>query len=301
MTTFTFYFGLRLGQKLYGMTDNLSKTLQKEKMSALSGKNLSELTIKTIQRMRNDKDFLLFFEAVKKGASKIEMIEEPTLPRKRKRPNYSILTYIEGHENGKEDYHPNSPVDHFKQIYFDALDNIINAIKDRFDQPGYQVSSDVEQLLLKAISKESYGDELRRILETYSGDFDSLIISSELDLLLTIFEENSPCNFEEIIGDLQSTPQHLYLICNVITIIRLVLTNGSTSATAERSFSMARRMKTWLRSTITQKRFNSLAVLNTHKEILDELSLVEVENDFVDGRSNRRNEFGVFLETDLSL
>ena len=150
----------------------------------------------------------LVFKAVKKGASKIEMTEEPTLPRKRKRPNYSILTYIEGHENGKEDYHPNSPVDHFKQIYFDALDNIINAIKDRFDQPGYQIFSDVEQLLLKAISKESYGDELRRISERYSGDFDSLVISSELDLLPTIFEENSTCNFEEIVRDLQSTPQH---------------------------------------------------------------------------------------------
>ena len=124
MTTFTFYFGLRLGRKLYGKTDNLSKTLQKEKISALSGKNLSELTIKTIQRMRNDKDFLLFFEAVKKGASKIEMIEEPTLPRKRNQPNYSILTYIEGHENSKEDYHPNSPVDHFKQIYFDVPSRI---------------------------------------------------------------------------------------------------------------------------------------------------------------------------------
>ena len=67
MTTFTFCFGLRLGQKLYGMTDNLLKTLQKEKMWGLSRKNLSELTIKIIQRMRNDKDFLLFFDAVKKG------------------------------------------------------------------------------------------------------------------------------------------------------------------------------------------------------------------------------------------
>ena len=120
-------------------------------------------------------------------------------------------------------------------------------------------------------------------------------------MLLTIFEENSPCNFEEIIRDLQSTPQHLHLICNVITIIRLVLTNGSTSATAESSFSMARRMKTCLRSTMTQKRFNSLAVLNTHKDILGELSLVEVGNDFVDGRPRRQNEFGVFLETELSL
>ena len=146
MTTFTFYFGLRLGQKLYDMTDNLSKILQKEKMSALTGKNLSEVTIKTIQRMRNDKDFL-FFEAVKKSAAKIEMIEEPTLPRKRKQPNYSILTYIEGHEKGREDYHANSPVHHFKQIYFVALDNIINAIIDRLGQPGYQIFSDVEQLL----------------------------------------------------------------------------------------------------------------------------------------------------------
>ena len=83
--------------------------------------------------------------------------------------------------------HPNNPVDHFKEIYFDALENIISAIKDRFDQPGYQIFSDVEQLLLKAISKENYGDELRRISERYSGDFDSLVISPELDLLPTIF------------------------------------------------------------------------------------------------------------------
>ena len=135
----------------------------------------------------------------------------------------------------------------------------------------------------------------------YFGDFDSLVISSELDLLPTIFEKNSPCNFEEIVRDLHSTPQHQRVICNVITIIWLVLTNGSTSVSAERSFSMTRRMKTWLRSTMTQKRFNSLVVLNTHKDILDELSLVEVRNDFVDRRQNRRNEFGVSLETDLSL
>ena len=120
-------------------------------------------------------------------------------------------------------------------------------------------------------------------------------------MLPTISEENSPYNFEEIVRDLQSTPLQKPLICNVITIIRLVLTNDSTSATAERSFSIAWRMKTWLRWTMTQKQFNSLAVLNTHKEIVDKLSLVEVGNDFVDGRPNRRNKFGVFLDTPLSL
>ena len=62
------------------------------------------------------KTFLLFFEAVKKGSSKIKITEEPTLPRKRKQPNYLVLNYIEGHKNGKEDYHPNSPVTLNKSI-----------------------------------------------------------------------------------------------------------------------------------------------------------------------------------------
>ena len=48
ITTFTFYFGLRLGQKWYGMTDNLLKTLQIERMPAHCGKNLFEFTIKII-------------------------------------------------------------------------------------------------------------------------------------------------------------------------------------------------------------------------------------------------------------
>jgi len=54
MTTLSFFFGLHLGQKLYGMTDNLSKTLQKEKMSAVSGKNLADLTLETLRGIRND-------------------------------------------------------------------------------------------------------------------------------------------------------------------------------------------------------------------------------------------------------
>ena len=44
-------------------------------------------------------------------------------------------------------------------------------------------------------------------------------------------------------------------------IFRIVLTSG---ATPERSFWMQRRLKTWIRSTMAQKRYNSLAILNTH-------------------------------------
>ena len=37
--SFKFYFGLQLGRKLYAHTDNLSKTLQQEKMSTIKGRS----------------------------------------------------------------------------------------------------------------------------------------------------------------------------------------------------------------------------------------------------------------------
>lgn len=44
------------------------------------------------------------------------------------------------HEVGSSasDY-PTCPEDHYRQIYSEALDSIVEAIKDRFDQPQYQV------------------------------------------------------------------------------------------------------------------------------------------------------------------
>ena len=57
----------------------------------------------------------------------------------------------------------------------------------------------------------------------------------------------------------------------------------ATSVTAERSFSMDRRVKTWLRSSIIQQIFNTLAILNTHKNLTEELDLAKVENKFFVG------------------
>ena len=68
-------FGLCAGQRHYSLTDNLSKTLQNEKMSA-------SLTIKTIQSIRNDPDFDLFYQAVSKKVEKIDDLNEAVLPRK---------------------------------------------------------------------------------------------------------------------------------------------------------------------------------------------------------------------------
>ena len=64
-------------------------------MSSISGKRLAFMTIEALQGMRNDRDFHLFFELITKKASSTSSIKQPELPRKRKRPDYSILQFFE--------------------------------------------------------------------------------------------------------------------------------------------------------------------------------------------------------------
>ena len=51
------------------------------------------------------------------------------------------------------------------------------------------------------------------------------------------------------------------MVAEIITLCKLLLVNPATGAAGERSFSSARRLKTWLRSTMTQTRFSNLTIL----------------------------------------
>ena len=64
MSSFPFLFGLCLGHKLFLITDNLSKTLQNEKMSAVRSQKCANLTSKTFKGMRNKEISDIFFNCV---------------------------------------------------------------------------------------------------------------------------------------------------------------------------------------------------------------------------------------------
>ena len=64
------------------------------------------------------------------------------------------------------------------------------------------------------------------------------------------------------------------MLNEVHKVLQLYLTIPLSSATAERAFSTLRRLKSYLRSTMTQKRLNHVILLNTHKEQLDKICLL---------------------------
>ena len=91
-------------------------------------------------------------------------------------------------------------------------------------------------------------------------------------------------------------PEVRRLFAQVERLLRLLLISPASSCAAERSFST---LKTWLRSTMTQKRLNHLMVCNIHKERLAALSPYETARKFVhrvaDTRLSVLGEFEVWV------
>ena len=149
---------------LFAVSDNLSKTLQKESMYALSSLHLAELTVQTYHKMWPDEEVLLFFKTVSRKALGYPFSNQAVLPHTTKRSNYKSLDnyfQFEGYSNNANTYHPTTPGEYFRQQYFENLDLIISPIKDCFNQPPFTaLLKMLEQLRLNIIHVNYYADEL---------------------------------------------------------------------------------------------------------------------------------------------
>ena len=78
---------------------------------------------------------------------------------------------------------------------------------------------------------------------------------------------------------------------SVLTAVKLLLVMTANNATSKHSFPALRRVKTYLRTTMTQNRLNNLMVLQIHKDSIDSLDLMNIAQEFVAGREGRLRVF----------
>ena len=97
-------------------------------------------------------------------------------------------------------------------------------------------------------------------------------------------------DFKKYFVSMTSTQQAL--LSQVFIVLQLILIMPATNATSERSFSALHRVKTYLRNTMTQKRFNKLMLLHVHKDITATLDLRIAAIDFIGDSDHRLKLFG---------
>ena len=119
----------------------------------------------------------------------------------------------------------------------------------------------------------------------YADDAELTALPSKLLILRTMSESLETVHFGDILEKLKTiSPQERVIINKVITITKIVLTTGATSASPKRSFSLVRQVKTWIQSSMAQKRFKTPAILHSH---MGTLSLVAIDDHFVNNLPNQ--------------
>ena len=290
MKKFDFYYCLSLGECLLRNADNLSATLQAKDISAAEGKSVAMKTVQAILQMRTDNCFELFWEKVTKNSKEVS-VEEPCLPRRRRVPT----RYEVG--NAAAEYQEDVQ-SHYKQIYYTSIDHLTNVITDRYDSPDFNLYMQNEQLLLKCVRKEDYKTELETVTDFYGTDLNKMNLKLQLESLAANFDiEGNAADIvlSDVIKYFSSmSVRERKWLKEVESLLKLVLVLPATNAMSERSFSLLRRIKTYLRSTMKQERLNGLMVMHIHKESVDKIKLMDIAREFVSRSDIRFSKFGKF-------
>jgi len=75
---------------------------------------------------------------------------------------------------------------------------------------------------------------------------------------------------------------------NVEAILKIFLTIPLSNASGERSFSVLKRVKNYLRSTIGEDRLNDLAILYIEKDIFNQINTDEVIHKFAKNKARKK-------------
>ena len=311
MSRFNYFFGSMLGQKVLTLTDILSKALQEPSLSASQAQEMARNTLNKLARDRND--FQEFWNEIKDMLQNND-IEVPQESRKRKRKEFHG-------ERGGAEFHPQNLEEKSRITYYTVYDHVIGQIQERFDQPDYGVYAAMESILIDGmmgkpidchLTKEIKGACKTRcdckaltVKELYEKEIDIRSLKAELSVLdyLTNPQQFKPTEFSHCLETLQAIPIEDQTHTNIRKLIKLVMLAPASNANSERVFSSLRRVKTYLRSTMTQTRLENLMTLAIHKEILDEIDLIQAANTFVKpdsgvGSVRRLVNFGEFTIAD---
>jgi hypothetical protein len=287
MQKFDYVYGVYLGELILSHSDNLSKTLQNPELSAVQGQDCANKTVEVLKQLRNEENYDLFWRNVSTKAKNLGT-DDPLLPRKRQQP--TKLTDFHGY-GPTQQTHPTEPKDLYRKHYYEALDLVINCIKERFEQEDFQTYVQLQELLLKAARNEPFDNELEEVTMFY-GDFDKTLLKTQLELFGKSIPGITEINFTDVLKYLKSLHVGMKrMLSEVFRLAKLILVCPATNATSERSFSALRRAKSYLQSTMKQMRLNNIMVLHVHKDRTDALDLVDIANDFVRGHENRLSTY----------
>ena len=184
--------------------------------------------------------------------------------------------------------------------YFEVLDLVYQELLRRFDQKSFSLLRDIEQLRLRAANGNHFVIK-ETISDIYAGDLDLERLELQLKMLPDLVKclnaavpTKQVTKLETLCNVMVENPNNRKLCSEIDKLLRLHLNVPATSATAERTFSVLRRLKSYLRTTMTQERLNNVILLKIYQSELDDLDIHGIAEKFATCNESRRAFFGSF-------
>lgn len=152
---------------------------------------------------------------------------------------------------------------YFNTIYLPYLKELENQLHDRFNPHMKQL------FYLQRFVPSYFTDDLSPIKTVFALYEDDLTCVSETEFMAEYRSWRSQFRDQEVVKPANALDA--LAVCNakfepnIYKVLQIFATLPVTTAMAERSFSTLRRLKTYLRSTMTGDRLTALALLNIHE------------------------------------
>ncbi|KAL4112857.1 hypothetical protein QTP88_016577 [Uroleucon formosanum] len=172
----------------------------------------------------------------------------------------------------RDNYPSNNINDFFRQsLFIPYLDSIIMSISDRFSDENVKSFSlfNLHRKIMIKMNIEEFSEVVKSINSLYGPLLDNF--EEEAITWYEIWLKKT-CDPNTQIIDLLEESKY-YPAVN--TALQIAITLPATSCSVERTFSALRRIKTWVRSTMSNMRLSSLALIHIHKNRFDDTLFFE--------------------------
>lgn len=283
MDSFEFYYLLTLVIAVLERVEILTAELQKCELSVSESHDKIRLVTEHLKEIRSS-GFQDIWSRSVEGAKELGL-PEPKVPRVRQRS-----TRI---DTGSHTAHAfSNPEEYYRKVFYELLDQVLVSLHDRFE---CKTSKLLDQFEAYVTGKNS---NVSVIMSFFKDDFDenSLVLHQQMFLSQVKIQKVTIKSLTDVVDYLKVNSNLCDFIPEFMKLIRIILTIPSSSCTAERSFSALRRLKTYLRASMTAHRLNHIAVLHIHADIVDKCltnNLTEIVNKFILKNSLRKSTFAI--------
>lgn len=285
--SFPFVLHLHALERVLSVTYGLSEQLQTQGLVISRAATLIKSTKALLEKMRSECEWQATLHNAKAFASKVGLQTDAPIPRPR-RVSKALAGFLLESTNGQRQLEEG---DEDRRMFFEILDRFIMEFTQRFSENEGLICS------IQAFDHNSPmfmdASTIAEFANLYESHIDTTLLQAQCHsakAFLTMEKEDEEDDDDDGNGILASLSKLNTLpvaFSEVLKLFRIMATLPVSTASNERFFSVLKRVKTYLRTTMGDERLTHLMLMAVEQKLVKSLNMDDLVDDFAKMKPRR--------------